>query len=156
MLMPDVNVLLYAHRSDEAVHRHYRKWLDDLVSGHEPFALSTLVAVGFVRIATNPRIYPTPTPVGLAVATIEALVAHPGCRLISPGQAHWPLVASLCRDEGATGKSVGDAQHAAVAIEHGCTWVTRDGDFAKFVRRGLRWSHLVLGGDPPAGKRPRR
>ncbi len=31
-----------------------------------------------------------------------------------------------------------DAQHAAVAIENGCVWVTRDADFTSFVPHGLR------------------
>lgn len=53
MLMPDVNVLIYAHRQDEAVHEQYRDWLKKLVDGPEPFALSVLVAVGFIRIVTR-------------------------------------------------------------------------------------------------------
>jgi predicted nucleic acid-binding protein len=32
MLMPDVNVLIYAHRADERVHAPYRRWLTDLVA----------------------------------------------------------------------------------------------------------------------------
>ncbi len=39
----------------------------------------------------------------------------------------------------ATGKLLADAQHAAVAIEHGCTLVTCDSDFSRFPR--LRWHH---------------
>ncbi len=53
MLMPDVNVIVYAHRADETVHEAYKRWLTDLVNGRQPFALSVLVAVGFVRIVTN-------------------------------------------------------------------------------------------------------
>jgi predicted nucleic acid-binding protein len=34
---------------------------------------------------------------------------------------------------------VADAQHAAVAVEHGCTMVTTDSDFDRFP--GLRWQH---------------
>jgi len=50
----------------------------------------------------------------------------------------------LCRAASATGKLVADAQHAALAMSEGCTWVTRDGDFARFEPHGLRWRHLVL------------
>jgi predicted nucleic acid-binding protein len=53
-------------------------------------------------------------------------------------------VAQLCRSAGAIGKMVADAQHAALAIAEGCTWATRDGDFARFAAHGLRWMHLVL------------
>jgi len=142
--MPDVNVLVYAHRADERVHATYRRWLTDLVDGREPFALSVLVANAFVRIVTNARIYPSPTPLPLALAAVDNLVAHPRCRMILPAAEHWQNVADLCRATKSTGKAVADAQHAAVAIAAGSTWVTRDGDFAQFAPHGLRWQHLVL------------
>jgi len=144
MLMPDVNVLVYAHREDEARHAAYARWLKSVVDGAEPFALSILVAVGFVRIVTHPRIYGDPTPLPVALAVIEQLTAHPRCRVALPAAAHLEDVARLCRATGATGKLVADAQHAALAISEGGTWVTRDGDFAAFERHGLRWHHLVL------------
>lgn len=142
--MPDVNVLVYAHRVDEALHAPYRKWLERLAGGHEPFALSVLVAVGFVRVVTNARIYPKPTPLTVALATVEALLAHPRCRLVTPGPDHWRTFAALGRAASATGKLAADAQHAAVAMAAGCTWVTRDRDFGRFAPHGLRWEHLVL------------
>ncbi len=30
---PDVNVLVYAHRADEATHATYRAWLDSVAGG---------------------------------------------------------------------------------------------------------------------------
>ena len=144
MRMPDVNVLVYAHRADEAVHEAYAAWLHGLVVGPEPFALSALVAVGFLRVVTNPRIYADPTPLPVALAVIEQLAMRPGCRLVTPGPGHLAEVAALCRATGATGAGVADAQHAAMAIAEGCTWVTPDGGFARFEPLGLRWHHLAL------------
>ncbi len=144
MLMPDVNVLVYAHRADETVHLPYKRWLTDVVNGREPFAMSVLVAVGFVRIVTNSKVYRLPTPVPTALAVIDQLVAHPHCRLVAPSNQHWRHVADLCRSTNAQGKLVADAQHAALAISEGCTWVTRDADFAAFAPHGLRWDHLNL------------
>ncbi len=158
MLMPDVNVLVYAHRQDEATHAAYAAWLKDLADGAEPFALSVLVAVAFVRIVTNPRLFDDPTPLPVALAAVEQITAHPRCRVVTPSPNHLPEVVRLCRATGATGKLVADAQHAAVAIAEGCTWVTRDGDFARFEAHGLRWQHLVLQPveiDPRADVAPR-
>jgi toxin-antitoxin system PIN domain toxin len=143
--MPDVNVLVYAHRIDEVVHPAYRRWVEDLVNGKEVFGLSVLVAVAFVRIVTNRRIYSDPTPLPTALASVEDIVSHPNCRLVAPTLEHWHRCAELCRATSATGKVVVDAQHAALAIAEGCTWVTRDRDFAKFQAHGLRWQHLELG-----------
>jgi uncharacterized protein len=144
MLMPDVNVLVYAHRRDEAWHEPYADWLKQMVDGPEPFALSVLVAVGFLRIVTNPRIYPDPTPLGVALTVVEALAAHPRCRVVAPGDGHLEAVVRLCRAADAAGKLVADAQHSALAIAEGCTWVSRDRDFARFEQHGFRWQHLVL------------
>jgi toxin-antitoxin system PIN domain toxin len=144
MLMPDVNILVYAHRQDEVWHQQYASWLKEVVDGPEPFALSVLVAVGFIRIVTNTRIFDDPTPLPLALAVIEQLANHPRCRLATPGAGHLDDVIRLCRVVGATGKLVADAQHAALAITEGCTWVSRDADFAAFQPHGLRWQHLAF------------
>lgn len=144
MLAPDVNILVYAHRADESVHRAYREWLEDLVNQRHVFGLSCLVAAAFVRIVTNRKIYRAPTSLPVAIAAIDELLERPNCRLLMPSDAHWTHFAALCRATRASGKLVADAQHAAVAIEAGCTWVTRDMDFARFAPHGLRWQSLVL------------
>src|SRR3954470_9526504 len=100
---------MYAHRQDAARHQPYSHWLKEVVDGAEPFALSVLVAVGFVRIVTNWRIYEDPTPLPLSLAAVEQLAAHPRCRLALPGAPHLADVARLCRASGATGKLVSDA-----------------------------------------------
>lgn len=143
--MPDVNILIYAHRKDEPAHEFYRNWLEGLVNSGLPFGLSALTAVAFVRIVTHPRFHNTPSPIGTALEVIERLREAPGCRWLLPGDRHWELTTGLCRKTAVSGKRVADAQHAAVAIEHGCRWVTRDDDFALFAPYGLEWELL----EPP-------
>jgi toxin-antitoxin system PIN domain toxin len=143
-LMPDVNVLVYAHRVEVRRHAAYRAWLRRQLEGQETIALSMLVAVGFVRVVTDARFQPDPTPVSVALATVEELARHPRCRLVSPGPGHLDEVARLCRATGVSGPDVSDAQHAAMAIAEGATWVTRDAGFRRFELHGLRWQHLLL------------
>jgi toxin-antitoxin system PIN domain toxin len=138
MQMPDVNILIYAHRREDPSHEFYRAWLERLANGSEPFALSALVAAAFVRIVTHPRFLPSPTPLHQALAVIDSLATLKNCQWIIPGENHWKLVKEFCGGAAAQGKIVADAQHAAVAIEHGCTWVTRDTDFEAFRPVGLR------------------
>jgi len=100
--MPDVNVLVYAHREDEAVHAAARKWSRRPSTAASPFALSALVAVGFVRIVTNPGSTPShPRLRGARSRRCDA--ARPNCRLILPGSRHWQLVGHLCRETHAAG-----------------------------------------------------
>jgi len=138
MLMPDVNILVYAHRREDPDHEFYRSWLERLANGHEPFALSLLVAVAFVRVVTHPSFQPQPTPLHQALAVIDSLATVTTCAMLGPNERHWHLVKMLCEASAARGKLVADAQHAAVAMEHGCTWVTRDEEFEKFRNSGLR------------------
>lgn len=140
MLLPDVNVLIYAHRRDSSPdHPRYAAWLIDLATSPEPFALSVLALAGLVRIVTNPRIFRRPSTLAEVFAFLEELTSRPTARLVAPGPAHLAIFRELCEAAGASGKLAADAQHAAVALEHGCTLVTTDADFDRFPR--LRWRH---------------
>ena len=138
MKLFDVNILVYAHRGDQTHHDFYRSHLESMINGPDTFGLSTLVAGGFVRIVTHARVPNGPTPLSQALSVVESIAGLPHCYWINPGPRHWQLLAELCRASQCTGKSVSDAQHAAVAIENACTWVTRDEDFTAFARHGLR------------------
>ena len=87
--MPDVNVLVYAHRADERTHVAHRRWLEEVMNGPQPFALTVLVAVGFIRIVTNPRIYARPTPPLVAIGTIEEIRTQSQCRVVVPVPITW-------------------------------------------------------------------
>lgn len=139
MLLPDVNVLIYAHRRESPEHPRYAAWLRGMTEGPEPFALSELGASGFVRIVTNPKIWDEPTTTEEALEFIARLRHRSNARLLSHGPGSWDIFASLCRAAKARGKLVADAYHAALAIEHGCEFVTADGDFSRFA--GLRCRH---------------
>jgi len=140
MLLPDVNVLIYAHREDSiSDHPRYAEWLTQLATGPQPFALSVLTLSGLVRIVTNRRIFKRPSTLDEVFAFTTELIRRPTARVVAPGPDHLSIFEQLCRESDAAGKLVADAQHAAVAIEHGCTMVTTDSDFDRFP--GLRWQH---------------
>jgi len=138
MKLFDVNVLVYAHRSDQPDHAFYRDYVEDQINGTHAFALSALVAAGFVRIVTHPGFPGGSTPLAQALATVDSLATLDHCHWVGPGRRHWELVSGLCRQCGSQGKHVADAAHAAVAIEHSCQWVTRDRDFRPFTAHGLQ------------------
>ena len=141
MQLPDVNILVYAHRDGIAKHESYADWLTKLATGPEPFCLSEPVLHDFIRVVTNRRIFDPPSSSAQAFRFIDALLTRPNCTLVRPGPAHWDIFRGLCSNASVTGKLVADAVHAAVAIESGCVWVTADTDFARFAPL-LRWRHL--------------
>jgi toxin-antitoxin system PIN domain toxin len=139
MLLPDVNVLVYAFRPDSPEHKRYRDWLVDAVYGESAFACSDLVLSGFVRIVTHPRVFTSPDPLPDALEFTTAIREAPNCVPVAPGRSHWSIFTRLCEQAGAKGNLVPDAYLAALAIESGCEWITTDRDFARFP--GLRWRH---------------
>lgn len=93
-------------------------------------------------MVTHPRFPSAPTTLEQAMAFIEVLSSAPSCRWVGAGTENWPLVRELCRRTKTLGPGVGEAQHAAVAIEHGCTLVSRDPDFQRFQAHGLSFELL--------------
>ena len=139
MLLPDVNVLVYAHRQDGPEYPSYRRWLEELVNADAAFGMADIVLSGFLRIVTNPRVFARPTPVNLAVSFAEELRALPNCVAVTPGPRHWSIFSRLCLEAGAKGNLVADAYLAALAIESGSEWITSDRGFSRFP--GLHWRH---------------
>jgi hypothetical protein len=139
MISPDVMVLVYAHRADVPEHSDYEHWLEGVARSPEPFALSELVLSAFLRIVTHRKVFADPTPLSVAMRFLDGLLALPTCRPVRPGPRHWQIFVSLCQQSRAHGKLVADAYHAALAIEHGCEWLSVDPDFGRFP--GLRWRH---------------
>ena len=138
MVLPDVNVLVAAYREDTPEHASCRQWLEAVLGGVEAFALSELVLSGFLRVVTHPRVFALPSPPDEALKFANVIRSQPHCVSVRPGPRHWEIFSRLYRDAETRGNLIPDADFAALAIEHGCEWITLDRDFARF--RGLRWS----------------
>ena len=141
MQSPDVNVLVCAFREDAVHHERCRAWLDGALSGREPVGLSELVLSGALRVLTHPRVFDPPTPGEGAIAFVDALLAQPACVALRPGGGHWRIFRGMSATLRLTGNRIPDAWHAALAIEHGCEWVTLDRGFAAY--HGLRLVNLL-------------
>lgn len=137
MRIPDIDVLVAAFRQDHADHLAARAWLTRTLESGELLGLSAAVATGVVRLLTNRRMWTTPDSTESALAHVEALRHNRSVIDVAPGVRHWEIFADLCRQAGARGDLVSDAAHAAIAVEHGATFVSYDSDFARFS--GLRW-----------------
>lgn len=132
MILPDVNVLVYAHRSDADRHEEYRAWLEEAIAGPGPFGLSDLVLSGFLRIVTHPRIFVDPTPLPGALAFAQVLHDRENRVAAEPGPRHWSIFVDLCQKARTRGNLAPDAWLAALAVESGMEWITTDGDFQRF------------------------
>lgn len=137
MILPDVNVLIYAFRSDSVHHAACKAWFDNIIAGNEAFGISPLALSAVARITTNPRMYKEPSSLSEVFAYCDRLLSQPHCEQVEPGPRHWMIFRRLCLETDTRGPRITDAWFAALAIEHGCTWITYDRDYALFP--GLDW-----------------
>lgn len=145
MILPDVNLLVFAFRADADEHGAASAWLADALAASEGIALHDAVLSGFVRIVTHPRIMHEPAPTSIAADFVTALVAAPTTRWLPQDGAVWRRFAALStQDAGIRGNLVPDALLASLCLTHGARLATHDRGFARFD--GLRWF------DPLAGR----
>lgn len=132
MLLLDVTVVLAAHRGDHPSHSAVRPWFDDLLAGDDGFAVPAVVWGSFLRLATNRRIFPVPTPLADAFEFVDAVRAQPRHLELHSGPRHVGLLRRCCEEADAAGDLVPDAVLAALALEHGCAVASLDRDLARF------------------------
>ena len=137
MILPDVNVLIYAFRRDTPHHALCRDWLVGTVTGEARFGLSPLVLRAVDRLTPHPRLFVPPRTIAEAFGFCDDLLAQPHCEIVVPGARHWDIFRRLCVDTETRGARISDAWFAARAIEQGCDWITLDRDFARVP--GLKW-----------------
>lgn len=136
MLLPDVNICIYAMRRDAEHHSAISAWLSQRLTADEPVGIAELVLSSLVRISTNHRIFEQPSTPEQAMDFCAALRSAPAAVPIRAGPRHWPIFERLIAQTRARANAVPDAYLAALALEQGATWVTRDRGFTRFP--GLR------------------
>jgi len=132
VLLPDVNVYLYAMRSDSRHHDPCKEWLESSINDSEPVGVSELVLSSVLRISTNHRVFSVPSTIDEVLEFCDAVLAARAVVRIRPGARHWDIFASLVRRHNARANDVPDTYLAALGLENGATLVTRDSDFARF------------------------
>ncbi len=137
MVLPDINLLVYAYNADAPLHRAARRWWEETLNRHENVALPWIVGHGFVRVMTHPRVLERPLKVGEALHHVRQWLEWPSVQLIEPGRRHLEILESLLGELGCGGNLVTDAALASLAIEYQAELCSNDTDFARFS--GLRW-----------------
>lgn len=145
MIALDTNLLIYAHREEVPFHRPALESLTGLVRSGRAWALPWPCMHEFISTVTNRRVFPEPTPIGLAVDSMRELVAT-GVRLLGESSAHLDILDRLLTAGRVTGPKLHDARIAAICIGHGVSelW-TADRDFSYFPE--LRTRNPLVGQD---------
>jgi uncharacterized protein len=137
VILVDVNLLLYARVDTFAQHDIARRWLDSQLNGHTRVGLPWESLLAFVRLSTNPRVFQPPESVAGAWKQVQNWLSCENVWTPQPTQRHGEVLGPLLVQTAVHANLVSDAHLAALAIEHGVTLCSTDGDFARFP--GLRW-----------------
>jgi hypothetical protein len=85
----DLKLLLAASRSDHPHHKVALQWaeraLAECQSGGS-IEILPMIAAGFLHLATNPKIFVSPTPVGAAMDFLDSIMAAPGVEMPELGR----------------------------------------------------------------------
>lgn len=144
MILVDANLLLYSANRAAPEHDRARTWLDDQLSGTARVGLPWPSLLAFVRIATSPVAMRSPVSPARAWAQVEAWLGASPAWVPSPTERHAEVLRPLLGAQWMTSRLVPDAHLAALAIEHGLTLCSVDGDFARFP--GLAWRNPLAVG----------
>lgn len=136
MIVPDLNLLLYAYDASSPDHTAAAAWWEGCMNGGETVGLPYVVLFGFVRLTTSARVFASPMPLASSIACLREWLQRPHVLAADGGPDHVSATLDLLREAGGTGNLTTDAQIAAVALHHGATIHTNDTDFARF--RGVR------------------
>jgi uncharacterized protein len=137
MIVPDLNLLIYAYNLGAPHHAQAKQWWEDVMTNREPVGMPLTVALGFIRLMTNPRVVQPPMPLSDALAEVRRWFSSPNVTLLQVTVQHWDHLEKI----GWTGPDVSDAHLAAIAMEHGGELHTNDADFARCP--GLRWKNPI-------------
>ncbi len=141
MKIVDLNVLLYVVNENTPHHQTLLDWWESAVNGDESVGLPWVVLLGFLRITTNPKIFPNPLEPATAISKINTWLSLANTYLVTEKDEHWEILRTMLADAGTAGNLTTDAHLATLAISHGAVLVSCDSDFARF--RGLRWENPI-------------
>ena len=129
----DVNVLLYASDHESPFHNAAAAFLRERAEDPDIFCLRWPVIMGYLRLATHPRLFEKPLAPRAAVDNIAALLDLPRCRVVSEPERFLEMYRGVAVEVAARGNLVPDAHVAALARAHGIrTIYSHDRDFRKF------------------------
>lgn len=134
MIAVDTNILVYAHREDSPFHAVASRRVRDLAEGRLPWAIPWPCVHEFLGVVTHPRVYQPPTPLSLALATVDGWLEAPTLLMLAETDDYWPHLRSLVTAGKIAGPRMHDARIAALCRLHGVRelW-SADRDFSRFA-----------------------
>jgi toxin-antitoxin system PIN domain toxin len=115
MIVPDINLLVYAYNSDAPLHRRARAWWEDALSSTQSVGLPWAVCLGFVRLMTSRVVLLEPMSAAEALENVRSWLETPQADIVQPGPRHLDILDSFARAGVLASGLMTDAHVAALA-----------------------------------------
>ncbi len=132
MVIPDINLLVYAYNKSSLFHEESCLWWENLLNKGTAVGLPWVSALGFVRIMTDLRIMKRPMNPVKALSHIAKWLEAPGVRILEPGLKHLEIMGELIAVTGIAGRLTTDIHIASLALEFHGEVHSNDRDFNRF------------------------
>lgn len=132
MILPDVNLLIYAYNKSDKSHRIASIWFENLLNSDEKACFCRETIDGFVRISTNSAAMPNPYSLPEAFSIVRSWLDLPNVMLLRPTENHLDILQAVSIDANAVGRLYSDAILAAYAVAHNATIASADRNFRLF------------------------
>ncbi len=142
MILPDANLLIYAHNRESPQSEKAYRWWFDCLKQRKNIALPWATSLAFLRISTNHRIVDSPLSVSEVLKIFDYWHSLPNVHIPHPTPRHYKILRRLIKHLGTAANLTTDAHLAALALEHGYTIYSNDSDFARFPE--LKWKNPLL------------
>lgn len=137
VVVVDANLLIYAFDRNGKAHTKARRWLEQVLTSDDVLAVPMLAMTALLRASTHHSLDNIPERLEDAIGFIDDLLAMPNVRVLHTDAAHWNELKRVVAESGVAGRSITDAQFAALTIQHHGTFYSSDKHFRRFPR--LRW-----------------
>lgn len=137
MIVPDINLLVYAYNSRAPGHHRAKDWWERMIRGEENIGIPWVVSTGFIRLMSNHRAVTVPMSPSGAVEHVLDWLRYHHVQPLNPGERHPEYLQRNLAIPGSGSNLVTDAHIAALAMESDAELHTSDSDFARFP--DLRW-----------------
>jgi len=137
MIVPDVNLLIYAYNTDAPLHDVAKSWWEEVLNGAQQVGIPWIVCSAFVRLMTNSKVVRKPMETSAVFDLIEEWFKSPNVFPLNPGSQHFSIYREMMVGSYAGPNLATGAHIAAIASEYRAEVHSNDSDFGRFT--GLKW-----------------
>ena len=102
MIVPDLNLLLYAHNEGATRHSDAHLWWVTLLHGDEAIGIPWVVATGFIRLMSSPALISPPLSPPAAADFVRHWFSHEHISPLNPTDNHLAILSPYLDIPGTT------------------------------------------------------